>query len=429
MKHKLTNQQVSQILHVGVYFKTCRRKKASMTEEYKNKLRSAADTFLSDWIVNGVPFEMLEKIKSSSPSLITLFRLKQRPLQNIGNNIGIENSQSSLLNCSAAARLLSSNEEAQYRLSNCNIDSMPNNQPKAFGNNTSSIIEEPQQCDQEQPDTNQNKDATSNHPSLIVDSEKDVEDEGGVPVAFLGPDNNSWTDQNLSLKTILQHYAVYTDTKLSHMTYLLGLLIFHKPLPDYDCLPSTGEQLLHIDGRDFVGLSSDMEATLDEENNVQEETSTDNQPLRRKKNPLPGTVDLHDGYGNVVKYMHFGLESALKGDSPGLYFKHSNLLQYASIYATKPELLPDSIRKKIETFDSDLQIRKAKESLLRSAENIVPEVLNEVNIRAIPHFTIDFSLDGVQLFHNSEQSECIPIMVAVHAINKANCEITRTSSV
>lgn len=116
MKHKLTNQQVSQILHVGVYFKTCRRKKASMTEEYKNKLRSAADTFLSDWIVNGVPFEMLEKIKSSSPSLITLFRLKQRPLQNIGNNIGIENSQSSLLNCSAAARLLSSNEEAQYRV-------------------------------------------------------------------------------------------------------------------------------------------------------------------------------------------------------------------------------------------------------------------------------------------------------------------------
>lgn len=101
-----------------------------------------------------------------------------------------------------------------------------------------------------------------------------MEDEGGVPVAFLGPDNNSWTDQNLSLKTILQHYAVYTDTKLSHMTYLLGLLIFHKPLPDYDCLPSTGEQLLHIDGRDFVGLSSDMEATLDEENNVQEETST-----------------------------------------------------------------------------------------------------------------------------------------------------------
>ncbi|KZR96428.1 Uncharacterized protein APZ42_009238, partial [Daphnia magna] len=55
------------------------------------------------------------------------------------------------------------------------------------------------------------KDATSNHPSLIVDSEEDVEDEGGVPVAFLGPDNNSWTDQNLSLKTILQHYAVYTD--------------------------------------------------------------------------------------------------------------------------------------------------------------------------------------------------------------------------
>lgn len=59
-------------------------------------------------------------------------------------------------------------------------------------------------------------------------------------------------------------------------------------------------------------------------------------------------MDLCDGHGNVIKYMHFGLESALRGESPGLYFKHSNLLQYASIYAMNPRLVPASVRKQVK---------------------------------------------------------------------------------
>lgn len=34
----------------------------------------------------------------------------------------------------------------------------------------------------------------------------------------------------------------------------------------------------------------------------------------------------------------------------------------------------------------------------------------------IPHFIIDLSSDGVQIFANSENAECIPIMASVHAI-------------
>lgn len=60
--------------------------------------------------------------------------------------------------------------------------------------------------------------------------------------------------------------------------------------------------------------------------------------LRQIPFPLLITEDLPDGLGNVAKYIHFGLKSALKVDSPGLYFKKSTILQYASIYKTNPEL-------------------------------------------------------------------------------------------
>ena len=36
----------------------------------------------------------------------------------------------------------------------------------------------------------------------------------------------------------------------------------------------------------------------------------------------------------------------------------------------------------------------------------------------IPHFEIDLSMDGVQLFNNSEKSECIPICFLVHSLSK-----------
>jgi len=34
----------------------------------------------------------------------------------------------------------------------------------------------------------------------------------------------------------------------------------------------------------------------------------------------------------------------------------------------------------------------------------------------VPHFVIDMSSDGVQIFNNSENAECIPIMASVHSI-------------
>lgn len=49
----------------------------------------------------------------------------------------------------------------------------------------------------------------------------------------------------------------------------------------------------------------------------------------------------------------------------------------------------------------------------------------EVANSSIPHFVIDLSSDGVQVFDNSEKSECVPIMAAIHGIGESpQAEVT-----
>jgi hypothetical protein len=47
--------------------------------------------------------------------------------------------------------------------------------------------------------------------------------------------------------------------KKSHLTYLLELLKEHRPPIHFDALPSSGQQLMNIHGRDVPHLSSTTE--------------------------------------------------------------------------------------------------------------------------------------------------------------------------
>jgi hypothetical protein len=101
---------------------------------------------------------------------------------------------------------------------------------------------------------------------------------------------------------------VVTDQTLDAMDVLLDLLIEHKPLPAYETLPRTGEGLL---------------------------------PLKLYSLPQPKQIR------DVGKYVHFGLEAALKGESPGLYFKQADVIQYAGLFTTNPELVHSAMRNKV----------------------------------------------------------------------------------
>lgn len=101
------------------------------------------------------------------------------------------------------------------------------------------------------------------------------------------------------------------------MTYLLSLLKFYKPVPDYDRLPSTGAQLLPISGNDWPGGAN--------------------------SGALPKPTVLEDG----GKYMHFGVEHALNGVSAGVLHKEANLLQFVDVYKANPQLLPTPLREKV----------------------------------------------------------------------------------
>ena len=64
---------------------------------------------------------------------------------------------------------------------------------------------------------------------------------------------------------------------------------------------------------------------------------------------LPTPVEVYNINKERVigKYVHFGLENALMGKSAGIYFRHADVIQYAGIYATRPELINDEIMKKV----------------------------------------------------------------------------------
>lgn len=62
-------------------------------------------------------------------------------------------------------------------------------------------------------------------------------------------------------------------------------------------------------------------------------------------------------------------------------------------------------------------MKEAQEALLVMKSGRVAAAPDSEPLPQIPHFLIDLSSDGVQVFDNSEQSECIPIMVSVHGIS------------
>ena len=137
----------------------------------------------------------------------------------------------------------------------------------------------------------------------------------------------------LSFLNLLQHFAVHTRQKLEHMSYLLKLLKRYQPDPCYDSLPSTGRTLLEIN-KSFCSSSNDLSAS-----------ATTSERQNQSMCDIPQTVEISGG-----KYLHLGLENALSCSSPGLLFKHSDLLQYVSIYKEDSTLLPTCIRTKVCHF-------------------------------------------------------------------------------
>jgi hypothetical protein len=98
--------------------------------------------------------------------------------------------------------------------------------------------------------------------SSSTDKQQSNEDEDlfeGTPVINISTSSAPINNKPLSFKRVICHWAASTMQKKSHLTYLLELLKEHRPPLDYDALPSSGQQLMYIDGRDVPYLSSTTE--------------------------------------------------------------------------------------------------------------------------------------------------------------------------
>ena len=142
---------------------------------------------------------------------------------------------------------------------------------------------------------------------------------------------------SITFKRLLQHFAVYTRQGRNKMLYLLKLLLDHKPEIDYDSLPRDAKCLLAIDSRDWSTLYSKTAAAKEAKarammllNRIKRNcqlgvASTDRwvKPLKKRPLKLAPARSLPQG----GKYMHFGLEAALKVTSIGIIHKNALLFQ------------------------------------------------------------------------------------------------------
>ncbi|EFX70531.1 hypothetical protein DAPPUDRAFT_112645 [Daphnia pulex] len=193
-------------------------------------------------------------------------------------------------------------------------------------------------------------------------------------------DIQSHRKPTLSLLALLQHFAVYTNQNHSDLTYLLMLLKFYEPEANYSMLPNTGKELVKIDGLDWQP----------------NETETS------RKLPLASPVG--DG-----KYLHFGLESALSGTSPGIVYRDADLFQFVNVYVDDPHLLPKTIEKRIEAFDPLFTANLAQKRLL--SENRGPVLEHD-----LPHYEVDVFIDESKPFRAKDAASVTPILGRIHSI-------------
>lgn len=86
-KDQLTKDQIDFILVLIGHFKTDRRKKSSSEDDYQLRLRGKAKSIMKDWLSNGVPNTIWEKLKTSGSKLLSNFNLVAKQEEDEGTNV------------------------------------------------------------------------------------------------------------------------------------------------------------------------------------------------------------------------------------------------------------------------------------------------------------------------------------------------------
>jgi hypothetical protein len=193
------------------------------------------------------------------------------------------------------------------------------------------------------------------------------------------------------------------------------LLKLYEPEANYSTLPNTGKELIKIYGFDWPSLDQQ-------------------QPSPK----LPPASPVGDG-----KYLHFCLESAFSGTSPGIVYLDADLFQFVNVYVDEPHLLPKAIVKRvrfivspkilllliiqlifyycqIEAFDPLFTANLAQKLLLSENRSPVLE-------RDLPHYEVDVFIDESKPFRAKDAASLTPILGRIHSIrpNSKSNEGTR----
>ncbi|KAK4009705.1 hypothetical protein OUZ56_018851 [Daphnia magna] len=408
--YQLDHSQIQQILYVSGKKKRKWNSKsggAGLSRDYSRALKRQATDILLKWKKNGVPPEEWNKLNDCSSNVAAVFSLVQKTCD-VSAEVFIGRSEIS-------SNFVANDQASSTTVNQCtsgvvprHVDGKLESPINSFGALATYLDERAdwdymhQQMVNPEESIIGNESLTSEEDdSSSMDGEQVGDDES--PILLLLP--HTIPMKMLSFKRLLQYHAVYTTQKKSHVTYFLRLRHHYRPAIDYDTLPTTGEQLLRVESsKAFIERVVLPNIVEDEE----AEITVDSYRIYNGS-PSPGEA----------KYVHFGLENGITRDSPGVFFKHAELIQYASIYKKHQDILPPSITKKINRFDENEQILHVKRLLRADGHNAgISSSAQPASTtpKKLPHFTIDLNADGVQLFQSSEKNKCIPIMMVVHSV-------------
>lgn len=258
----LTDDHINEILLLCGQVKTPRKRKLGMANEYCDRLHSKANKCLSDWKANGVPADIWIKMSESASTLVSLFNLiKKSSLSENGANI-ISTPRNILQGKRQVVPPIPQSESVIIRKPLTTIAQLKL-MPLGYNLvwiiiyikygiklilNYKTLIEQLflssnlSECSSSEEESGYNEE-----PALYL---REYGSRKGTGVSFI---------------KLLRHFSVLTDQKKSHLTKFLRLLHHHKPVIDYDSLPTTGEVLLAIDGRDFPPVKLDTLPALEEE--------------------------------------------------------------------------------------------------------------------------------------------------------------------
>jgi hypothetical protein len=187
---------------------------------------------------------------------------------------------------------------------------------------------------------------------------------------------------------------------------------------NYDKLPRSGKTLI---GRLPKGLGSESSEFPIRPMTTQADVERMRRESLRARDSSSSSTEESVGESSpdeerrqTGEYVHFSLEKALLGTSPGLYHFEDHIAMLRRAEACSPGILPEFYLEL--AFGKELDAARALHSCGRKLGPGYFWYNPDVERPPTLLFSLQMHVDGVQVYENSEKAETMPILASIHEL-------------